>query len=223
MLRGQNCHRPKPRTKGLCLFLDWERPGRRRQGRERQGPAWEWRTPCPAGRGDGAGGHGNTPLARRLCLPRHPWDAVAQAAMRKYPNPMNPSVVGVDVLERRVDGRGRLHSLRLLSTEWGLPALATAILGTSRTLTYIQERSVVDPVEKKMELSSTNITSLPLRPRCLCRLPLQEGTRREVASAPWCLYVPTPLLTLTGKELLRRGLHLLAHCGGLGAAPKYLL
>nr|XP_020137875.1 PRELI domain containing protein 3A isoform X12 [Microcebus murinus] len=156
MLRGQNCHRPKPRTKGLCLFLDWERPGRRRQGRERQGPAWEWRTPCPAGRGDGAGGHGNTPLARRLCLPRHPWDAVAQAAMRKYPNPMNPSVVGVDVLERRVDGRGRLHSLRLLSTEWGLPALATAILGTSRTLTYIQERSVVDPVEKKMELSSTN-------------------------------------------------------------------
>nr|XP_020137869.1 PRELI domain containing protein 3A isoform X6 [Microcebus murinus] len=158
MLRGQNCHRPKPRTKGLCLFLDWERPGRRRQGRERQGPAWEWRTPCPAGRGDGAGGHGNTPLARRLCLPRHPWDAVAQAAMRKYPNPMNPSVVGVDVLERRVDGRGRLHSLRLLSTEWGLPALATAILGTSRTLTYIQERSVVDPVEKKMELSSTNIT-----------------------------------------------------------------
>nr|XP_020137874.1 PRELI domain containing protein 3A isoform X11 [Microcebus murinus] len=158
MLRGQNCHRPKPRTKGLCLFLDWERPGRRRQGRERQGPAWEWRTPCPAGRGDGAGGHGNTPLARRLCLPRHPWDAVAQAAMRKYPNPMNPSVVGVDVLERRVDGRGRLHSLRLLSTEWGLPALATAILGTSRTLTYIQERSVVDPVEKKMELSSTNVS-----------------------------------------------------------------
>nr|XP_020137865.1 PRELI domain containing protein 3A isoform X3 [Microcebus murinus]XP_020137866.1 PRELI domain containing protein 3A isoform X3 [Microcebus murinus] len=172
MLRGQNCHRPKPRTKGLCLFLDWERPGRRRQGRERQGPAWEWRTPCPAGRGDGAGGHGNTPLARRLCLPRHPWDAVAQAAMRKYPNPMNPSVVGVDVLERRVDGRGRLHSLRLLSTEWGLPALATAILGTSRTLTYIQERSVVDPVEKKMELSSTNVS---------------DGLKRErLHSQIWC-------------------------------------
>ncbi|XP_011840939.1 PREDICTED: protein slowmo homolog 1 [Mandrillus leucophaeus] len=32
------------------------------------------------------------------------------------------------------------------------------ILGTSRTLTYIQEHSVVDPVEKKMELCSTNIT-----------------------------------------------------------------
>uniref|UniRef100_F7I8U2 PRELI domain containing 3A n=1 Tax=Callithrix jacchus TaxID=9483 RepID=F7I8U2_CALJA len=80
------------------------------------------------------------------------------AAMRKYPNPMNPSVLGVDVLQRRVDGRGRLHSLRLLSTEWGLPGLVRAILGTSRTLTYIQEHSVVDPVEKKMELCSTNIT-----------------------------------------------------------------
>lgn len=32
------------------------------------------------------------------------------------------------------------------------------ILGTSRTLTYIEERSVVDPVEKKMELCSTNVS-----------------------------------------------------------------
>ncbi|TKC41833.1 hypothetical protein EI555_009826, partial [Monodon monoceros] len=78
--------------------------------------------------------------------------------MRKYPNPMNPSVVGVDVLERSVDSRGRLHSHRLLSTEWGLPSLVRAILGTSRTLTYIREHSVVDPVGKKMELCSTNIT-----------------------------------------------------------------
>ncbi|KAM4841107.1 PRELI domain containing protein 3A [Thomomys bottae] len=88
----------------------------------------------------------------------HPWDTVIQAAMRKYPNPMNPCVVGVDVLERRVDTRGRLHSLRLLSTEWGLPVLARAILGTSRTFTYVRECSVVDPAEKKMELCSTNIT-----------------------------------------------------------------
>ncbi|XP_055478802.1 PRELI domain containing protein 3A isoform X2 [Psammomys obesus] len=78
--------------------------------------------------------------------------------MRKYPNPMNPCVVGVDVLERSVDGCGRLHSLRLLSTEWGLPGLVRAILGANRTLTYIKERSVVDPAARKMELCSTNIT-----------------------------------------------------------------
>ncbi|XP_039562212.1 PRELI domain containing protein 3A isoform X1 [Passer montanus] len=88
----------------------------------------------------------------------HPWDTVIKAAMRKYPNPMNPCVVGVDVLNRSLDKQGRLHSHRLLSTEWGLPSIVKAILGTSRTLTYIEEHSVVDPVEKKMELCSTNIT-----------------------------------------------------------------
>uniref|UniRef100_A0A8C3C322 PRELI/MSF1 domain-containing protein n=1 Tax=Cairina moschata TaxID=8855 RepID=A0A8C3C322_CAIMO len=82
---------------------------------------------------------------------RHPWDTVIKAAMRKYPNPMNPCVVGVDVLDRSLDNQGRLHSHRLLSTEWGLPR-------TSRTLTYIEEHSVVDPVEKKMELCSTNVS-----------------------------------------------------------------
>ncbi|XP_020649167.1 PRELI domain containing protein 3A isoform X2 [Pogona vitticeps] len=94
----------------------------------------------------------------QLPFPRHPWDTVIKAAMRKYPNPMNPSVVGVDVLDRRLDNQGRLHSHRLLSTEWGLPSIVKAILGTSRTVTYIKEHSVVDPVGKKMILSSTNIT-----------------------------------------------------------------
>ncbi|NXK02377.1 PLD3A protein, partial [Herpetotheres cachinnans] len=89
---------------------------------------------------------------------RHPWDTVIKAAMRKYPNPMNPCVVGVDVLDRSLDNQGRLHSHRLLSTEWRLPSIVKAILGTSRTLTYIEEHSVVDPVEKKMELCSSNIT-----------------------------------------------------------------
>ncbi|XP_021120938.1 PRELI domain containing protein 3A isoform X2 [Heterocephalus glaber] len=36
--------------------------------------------------------------------------------------------------------------------------LKLLILGTSRTLTYIKEHSVVDPAEKKMELFSTNVT-----------------------------------------------------------------
>lgn len=47
--------------------------------------------------------------------------------MQKYPNPMNPSVFGVDVLDRKVDSQGRLHSTRLLSTEWGLPSMAKSV------------------------------------------------------------------------------------------------
>ncbi|KAJ8332689.1 hypothetical protein SKAU_G00424780 [Synaphobranchus kaupii] len=88
----------------------------------------------------------------------HRWETVTQAAMQKYPNPMNPSVVGVDVLTRQVDPKGRLHSSRLLSTEWGLPSLVKSIIGVTGTRTYIQEHSVVDPREKTFELKSTNIS-----------------------------------------------------------------
>ncbi|XP_069740958.1 PRELI domain containing protein 3B-like isoform X2 [Narcine bancroftii] len=78
--------------------------------------------------------------------------------MQKYPNPMNPCVVGVDVLDRHVDNQGKLHSQRLLSTEWGLPSVVKSLIGASRTRTYVQEHSVVDPVKRTMELRSANIT-----------------------------------------------------------------
>lgn len=57
----------------------------------------------------------------------HPWETVTKAAMQKYPNPMNPSVIGVDVLDRDIDKQGRLHSKRLLSTEWGLPSIVKSV------------------------------------------------------------------------------------------------
>ena len=79
----------------------------------------------------------------RVCS--HPWETVTTAAMQKYPNPMNPSVVGVDVLDRHIDPSGKLHSHRLLSTEWGLPSIVKSIIGAARTKTSVQEYSVVDP------------------------------------------------------------------------------
>ncbi|XP_040058789.2 PRELI domain containing protein 3B [Gasterosteus aculeatus] len=88
----------------------------------------------------------------------HPWETVTKAAMQKYPNPMNPSVIGVDVLDRSIDKQGRLHSKRLLGTDWGLPSIVKAIIGNARTCTYIQEKSVVDPIKKIFELQSSNIT-----------------------------------------------------------------
>eukprot|EP00079_Xenopus_tropicalis_P036262 XP_017950033.1 PREDICTED: PRELI domain containing protein 3A isoform X3 [Xenopus tropicalis] len=73
----------------------------------------------------------------------HPWDTVIKAAMRKYPNPMNPCVVGVDVVDRNLDPQGRLHSQRLLCTEWGLPSLVRAISLTN--LVSVDERLVYTP------------------------------------------------------------------------------
>lgn len=67
------------------------------------------------------------PFVVCLFVCSYPWETVIKAAMRKYPNPMNPNVVGVDVLDRSLDTEGRLHSHRLLSTEWGLPGIVRAV------------------------------------------------------------------------------------------------
>ena len=75
--------------------------------------------------------------------------------MRKYPNPMNPCVVGVDVLERSVDGRGRLHSHRLLSTEWGLPGFVKAV---SLQLLGLWHPHLLGPT----------VAHLPIRPGYTC-------------------------------------------------------
>lgn len=50
----------------------------------------------------------------------HPWETVAQAAWRKYPNPMNPAVIGTDVVERKIVD-GVLHTHRLVGSTWYFP------------------------------------------------------------------------------------------------------
>lgn len=56
----------------------------------------------------------------------HSWETVAQAAWRKYPNPMNPAVIGTDVVERKVVD-GVLHTHRLVSSKWYFPKWAQAV------------------------------------------------------------------------------------------------
>ena len=73
------------------------------------------------------------------CFGSHPWETVTTAAMQKYPNPMNPSVVGVDVLDRHVDPSGKLHSHRLLSTEWGIPSIVKSVRIVSQSLKGMPE------------------------------------------------------------------------------------
>uniref|UniRef100_M0RBS0 PRELI domain containing 3B n=1 Tax=Rattus norvegicus TaxID=10116 RepID=M0RBS0_RAT len=89
----------------------------------------------------------------------HPWETVTTAAMQKYPNPMNPSVVGVDVLDRHVDPSGKLHSHRLLSTEWGLPSIvkSVSVLANS-TIIQESEHSTVHDGFMGIELRSAGIS-----------------------------------------------------------------
>ncbi|CAB0005031.1 unnamed protein product [Nesidiocoris tenuis] len=87
----------------------------------------------------------------------HPWETVAQAAWRKYPNPMNPAVIGTDVVEREVVD-GVLHTHRLVSSKWGLPSWVLRLIGPAN-ICYASERSVVNPTEKVMTLKTRNVSS----------------------------------------------------------------
>lgn len=66
-------------------------------------------------------------------------------------------MVAVDVLDRRVDEDGNLHSVRVLGTNWNMPTFVTAMLGMP-DMCYALEYSIVDPVKKTMTLKSVNYT-----------------------------------------------------------------
>jgi len=86
----------------------------------------------------------------------HPWETVVTAASRKYPNPLNPNVVGVDVVDRKVEN-GILKSHRLMTTEWFLPAWTVSLIGMDRAC-FASEHSEVDVNSKTLTLKSRNLT-----------------------------------------------------------------
>lgn len=87
----------------------------------------------------------------------HPWSTVTAAAWRKYPNPINPVVSGMDIVSRSVDTNGILKTTRLLQTQWRIPGWATKLIGLQNPSLAV-EYSEVDPNEKTMTLRSRNIT-----------------------------------------------------------------
>ena len=86
----------------------------------------------------------------------HPWETVTQAAWRKYPNPMTPSIIGTDVVERKVVD-GVLHTHRLVQSKWCLPKWTHKLIGTAKTC-LASERSTVDPAKRSMVLKTINLT-----------------------------------------------------------------
>lgn len=86
----------------------------------------------------------------------HPWEKVVEAAWRKYPNPMNPAVTGIDVVDREVSD-GVLLTKRIVASKWGLPGWALSIVGPV-SIFYAREYSAVNPAERTMELKTRNLT-----------------------------------------------------------------
>jgi len=87
----------------------------------------------------------------------HPWETVTKALWRKYPNPLNPHVIGVDVVDRRVTPEGHLFSERLMTTEWGLANWVKKLIGFEEHA-YAHEISTVDPENKTLSINSRNMT-----------------------------------------------------------------
>jgi len=91
---------------------------------------------------------------------KHPWEKVVEAAIRKYPNPETPNVVSTDVLERKVDEDGKLHSTRMISSVWAGQTMQFIhkFTGLSALLKPIHaiEFSTVDVKKRQYELTSRN-------------------------------------------------------------------
>jgi len=91
---------------------------------------------------------------------KHPWEKVVEAAIRKYPNPETPNVVSTDVIERKIDNEGKLHSTRMISSVWGgstmeFIAKMTGKCGLLKTIHAI-EYSTVDVNKRSYSLTSRN-------------------------------------------------------------------
>lgn len=87
----------------------------------------------------------------------HPWSTVTQAFWRKYPNDYQNVVYGTDVIERYVAADGKLHSKRIIISDWKIPAFMSFFFGDPRG--YAVEYSVVDPIERTLTIKSQNINA----------------------------------------------------------------
>ena len=88
----------------------------------------------------------------------HTWDNVVKAALQKYPNPINPGVIGLDVIDRTIDPTSSIiKSHRLLITQWAMAPWISKLLGGNRTA-YASEHSVIDFKHRTFSLISRNLT-----------------------------------------------------------------
>jgi len=87
----------------------------------------------------------------------HSWETVVKAALQKYPNPINPSVTGVDVVERRLVDGHKLKTHRLMQSQWQMPGWIARVLGGNRTC-FGSEHSCIDARARTMTMQSRNLT-----------------------------------------------------------------
>ena len=66
-------------------------------------------------------------LLNLFLISSHPWHIVVGAAFKKYPNPENEDILGIDVIRQRLRN-GVLHSERIIQSNFHIPVWATKVL-----------------------------------------------------------------------------------------------
>ncbi|KAL7678369.1 hypothetical protein ACOME3_004597 [Neoechinorhynchus agilis] len=95
----------------------------------------------------------------------HSWETVVAAAAKKYPNPLNTSVTGVDVLDR-VTSNGIIRTHRLVTCSLGFAPWAQRLLGLGSLSaencdlfkTYGSELSEINFRNRTFKMMSRNLT-----------------------------------------------------------------
>lgn len=87
----------------------------------------------------------------------HDWATVISAALNKYPNPVSPSVIGCDVVERTITPLGVIHSHRLLLANWGIAPALNKVFKMSEH-GYASEHSMIDVRRRVMTARTRNLT-----------------------------------------------------------------
>jgi len=100
----------------------------------------------------------NMPLFETLCHTyKHAWNQISLASWRKYPSPERPDVLSVDILSREVNAQtGVLTTRRLMTCKGTGPAWIQKLLGNNYL--FFVEDATIDPINKKMVLSSRNVS-----------------------------------------------------------------
>jgi hypothetical protein len=83
------------------------------------------------------------------------WTQVARAYWCRYPNPMSKHVLSEDVLERKIDEKGRLVTKRIFSKTNKVPKWAERFVSIRSII--IVEESIVDPKGKTFVTYTRNL------------------------------------------------------------------
>ncbi|KAF7638703.1 PRELI/MSF1 domain-containing protein [Meloidogyne graminicola] len=85
----------------------------------------------------------------------HPWHVVVGAAFKKYPNPENEDILGIDIIKQRLKN-DVLYSERIIQSNFHIPMWASKLGGFSGHQ-YSLESTQVDPKNRTMTLVTRNV------------------------------------------------------------------